>query len=76
MSRQIVVELGTVDQPIEKPFVLRWAKAQAGTNDGQTSVFSDTAAFHAGVSPDNLPDGETVGTTGYPGETADTTFSV
>lgn len=42
--------------------------------EGTTNVFRDTCAIHAGVSPEAMPEGETVGTTGYPGETADTTI--
>jgi hypothetical protein len=74
MTKQIVTVLGTVDEPIEKPFVLKWAKPQGAALDGTTNVFADTAAMHAGVAPESLPEGETVGTTGYPGETADTTW--
>jgi hypothetical protein len=76
MPKQYVIELGNVDSPIEKPFVLKWARARHASPSGSTNVFSDTAALHAGVSPENMPDGETIGTTGYPQETADTTFSL
>ena len=74
MSKQVTFELGKVDERIEKPFVLKWLQKEQASPEGTTNVFQDTCAIHAGVPPENLPEGETVSTTGYPGETADTTI--
>lgn len=74
MADSKIVQLGEIDGMIDKPFVLRFF-VEAVSPDGATNRFADTCATLAGVDPSTLPAGETIGTTGYPGETADTTWS-
>lgn len=76
MGKEKTVILGQIEGTIEKPFVLKWKEPVANQADGQTNVFADTAALHSGIAPDSLSATETVGSTGFPGETADTTFLV
>jgi hypothetical protein len=70
------IEIGKIEQPIDKPFVLIWAEELPASSISSTNVFRDTCAAILSVAPDQIPLKETIGTTGTPvgGETGDTSF--
>lgn len=78
MSEIKNIALGYLDEPLDKPFILKFSKERSGDATISTNVFADTCAAELGIQPDALPASERFETTGglcgELGQTADTSF--